>query len=93
MAEGVERVSLNTGFATPKAVLEVGKPYGMLVGQVFARDEEGNYLVDPNSGAYLIADEEGDLGDPAPDCKLSLNNTFTYKGFSLSLMFDAQRGG
>ena len=93
LAEGVERVSLNTGFATPKAVLEVGKPYGMLVGQVFARDEEGNYLVDPNSGAYLIADEEGDLGDPAPDCKLSLNNTFTYKGFSLSFMFDAQIGG
>ncbi len=93
LAEGVERVSLNTGFATPKAVLEVGKPYGMLVGRVFARDEEGNYLVDPNSGAYLIADEENDLGDPAPDCKLSLNNTFTYKGFSLSFMFDAQIGG
>ena len=93
LAEGVERVSLNTGFATPGAVLEVGQPYGMLVGDVFARDEDGNLLVDPNSGFYLVADEQGYLGNPAPDCKLSLSNTFTYKGVTLSFLVDAQIGG
>ncbi|WP_262482622.1 SusC/RagA family TonB-linked outer membrane protein [Bacteroides reticulotermitis] len=93
LAAGVERVSLNTGFSTPGAVLEVGQPYGMLVGEKYARDEEGNILVDPQSGFYLVDNEEGYLGNPAPDCKMSLNNTFTYKGISLSFLLDAQIGG
>ena len=93
LVEGVERVALSTGFASPGSVLEVGKPYGMLVGDVLARDEDGNLLVDPNSGFYLIDTEQGYLGDPAPKYKMSLNNTFTYKGLSLSFLIDAQIGG
>ena len=93
LAEGVERVSLDTGFSTPTAVLEVGQPYGMLVGTKYARDEEGNILVDPQSGMYLIDTENGYLGDPAPKYKVSLNNTFTYKDLSFSFLVDAQVGG
>ena len=93
LAKDVTRVSLSTGFTTPGAVLDVGQPYGMLVGEKYARDEEGNLLVDPASGAYLIDNENGYIGNPAPKYKASLNNTFTYKGFSLSFMLDAQVGG
>ncbi len=93
LVDGVERVSLATGFASPAAVLEVGQPYGMLKGTVIARDEDGNRLIDPSNGYYIIADEEGYLGNPAPDYKMSLSNTFTYKGFSLSFLIDFQKGG
>ncbi len=93
LMEGVDRVSLNTGFASPDAVLEVGQPYGVLVGTKFARDEEGNLLVDPNSGAYLRSNEDGFLGDPAPLYKASWINTLTYKNFSFSFLVDASVGG
>ena len=93
LTEGVDRVSLNTGFSSPGAVLEVGQPYGMLVGTKFARDDEGNLLVDPNSGAYLRPDEEGYLGDPAPLYKASWINTLTYKNLSFSFLIDASVGG
>lgn len=73
--------------------MKVGEPYGILKGTKLARDEEGNLLVDPNSGAYLIADEEGIIGDPNPDFKASLSNTFSYRGFSFNIMFDLQYGG
>lgn len=92
LAAGVDRVSLETGFASPSSILEVGQPYGMLVGSVLARDKEGNLLIDPNSGMYLVEDE-GYLGDPAPDCKISWNNTLTYKNISFSFLMDAQVGG
>lgn len=93
LVDGVDRVPLNTGFASPGAVLEVGQPYGMLVGTKFARDEEGNLLIDPNSGGYLRSDEEGYLGDPAPLYKTSWMNTLTYKNFSFSFLVDASVGG
>ncbi len=93
LTEGLDRITLNTGFSSPTVVLEVGQPYGMLYGSKFARDDEGNYLVDPASGGYIEADEAGFLGDPNPKYKASMTNTFTYKGFSLSFLIDAQVGG
>lgn len=93
LVNGVEEITVGGAFSTPKPVLKVGEPYGILKGTKLARDEEGNLLVDPNSGAYLIADEEGIIGDPNPDFKASLSNTFSYRGFSFNIMFDLQYGG
>lgn len=90
---GVDEISIGGAFSSPKPVLVVGQPYGILKGTKLARDEEGNLLVDPNSGAYLVANEEGFIGDPNPDFKASLSNTFSYKGLSLNFMFDLQYGG
>ena len=33
------------------------------------------------------------VGDPNPDFKLGINNTLTYKGVSLSVLWDMTRGG
>ena len=73
--------------------LEPGLPFGYLRGTVSARDEEGNLLIDPVTGWIITKDEEEMVGDPNPDFKLGINNTLTYKGVSLSVLWDMTRGG
>ena len=41
----------------------------------------------------IMAPEEGYIGNPNPDYKLGITNTFTYKGFQLSVLFDMTIGG
>ena len=94
LVEGIEQITLSTGSTSEvQPTLKPGLPYGFLRGTVIARDNEGNRLINPNSGAYIEASELGDLGDPYPDFKLGISNTFSYKGISLSAMFDARVGG
>ena len=94
LVEGIEQITLSTGSTSePQPTLKPGLPYGFLRGTVIARDDEGNRLINPNSGAYIEASELGDLGDPYPDFKMGISNTFSYKGISLSAMFDARVGG
>lgn len=94
LIEGIEQITLSTGSTSePQPTLKPGLPYGFLRGTVIARDDEGNMLINPNSGAYIENDELGDLGDPYPDFKTAINNTFSYKGFSLNFLFDARVGG
>lgn len=94
LIDGIEQITLSTGSTSePQPTLKPGLPYGFLRGSVIARDDEGNMLVNPNSGAYIEAAELGDLGDPYPDYKAALTNTFSYKGITLSAMFDARVGG
>jgi len=93
LAEGVDEISIGGDFANPKPVLVVGQPYGILKGEVLARDEEGNPLVDPSTGMYINDTEYGFIGDPNPDYKVSMINTLKWKGLSLGIMFDFQKGG
>jgi hypothetical protein len=41
----------------------------------------------------IVATSESEVGDPNPDFKMGVTNTFTYKGFTLSALFDMTRGG
>ena len=94
LIEGIEQITLSTGSTSePQPTLKPGLPYGFLRGTVIARDDEGNMLINPNSGAYIENDELGDLGDPYPDFKTAINNTFSYKGITLNVLFDARVGG
>jgi TonB-linked SusC/RagA family outer membrane protein len=94
LVEGVERITLNTGTTSEvQPTLQPNYPYGFLRGSVIARDDEGNPLVNPQSGAYMEASELGDLGNPYPDFKAAITNTLSYKGVSLSCLFDFRVGG
>ena len=72
---------------------EPGKPFGYLRGTVSARDAEGNLLIDPVTGWPITADDEEMVGDPNPDFKLGIDNTFTYKAFTLGILIDYTKGG
>ena len=92
---GVERINIRNLFGGGiRPVLEVGQPYGALYGTVTARDEQGNLLIDPNSGALFPSLKDngfGILGDPNPNFTLGLANTFSFKGFSLSVLIGLSR--
>lgn len=94
LIDGVDQITLSTGSTSePQPTLKPGYPYGFLRGSVIERDEEGNALINPSTGTYFEASELGDLGDPYPDYKFAMNHTFSYKGVSLGVMFDARVGG
>ncbi|MCW3078633.1 SusC/RagA family TonB-linked outer membrane protein [Segetibacter sp.] len=71
----------------------VGRPYGLILGTAYARDEEGNVLIDPNTGKPLTSGALQPIGNPNPDFILGLINTFSYKSLSLNIQFDWKQGG
>ena len=94
LIEGIEQITLSTGSTSePQPTLKPGYPYGYLRGSVIARDDEGNPLVNPSTGAYMEDADLGDLGDPYPKFKTAISNTFSFKGVSLNVLFDARVGG
>lgn len=90
LLEGVDKFKLNS-FFTLGIFAEEGEPYGTLRGTGVKRDEEGRPLID-NKGRY-IKDNDVALGNTMPDWTGSINNTFTYKGWSLSCLLDISKGG
>ncbi|MBX2923079.1 MAG: SusC/RagA family TonB-linked outer membrane protein [Chitinophagaceae bacterium] len=97
LTEGVERLLLRgvlSGSSSINPYLEPGMPFGYLRGDVSARDSAtGQLLIDPTSGNPITSKELGYLGNPNPDFKLGITNTFTYKGFFASVLFDMTKGG
>ena len=94
MVEGVDRLLLNGVLAnTINPYLEPGLPFGYLRGTKVLRDSAGNVLINPATGGMIVAPEEGFIGDPSPNYKLGITNTFSYKNFQLSVLVDITKGG
>ncbi|MCO5235474.1 MAG: SusC/RagA family TonB-linked outer membrane protein [Chitinophagaceae bacterium] len=93
LTEGLERLSRGGVFTDVGPYFEPGLPYGYIRGSISARDNQGNLLIDPSSGMVLNAKEPAMIGNPNPDFKAGLINTFTYKGFFLNAVFDVTKGG
>lgn len=70
----------------------VGRPFNMILGTGFRRNEKGEFLID--SQGYLQATATPiELGDPNPQFLSGLNNTFTYRGFALDFLITYRHGG
>lgn len=79
------------GGITANATLN--EPYGMLRGTDFIYDAKGQKVVG-SDGAYLKTNTSNvAIGNPNPDWIGGVNNSFTYKGVSLSFLVDVHRGG
>lgn len=90
LIDGLPRFALN---ANEIAYVEKGQPFGVFYGTKFARDADGNYLINSSGGGIIQDPTPGIIGDPTPDFKTSFTNTFTYKGFSLRGQIDWRQGG
>lgn len=94
LIEGVQRLLLNGVLSnTINPYLEPGLPFGYLRGTKVIRDSSGSVLINPATGGMIVAPDEGYIGNPSPDYKLGITNTFTYKGFELSVLVDITKGG
>lgn len=93
LIEGVERIPLDNITDEISPYLEPGKPYGYLRGLTSLRDADGNLLINPQTGGMMQSSTESEIGNPNPDYKLGITNSFSFKGFILSALFDMTKGG
>ncbi|MCE1201023.1 MAG: SusC/RagA family TonB-linked outer membrane protein [Bacteroidia bacterium] len=97
LAEGVDNVFL-AGFVGSQTRAVVGQSYGSIFGNDWKRDANGNILIvdDPNAWNYGYpesSEDETNLGNVMPDWTMGINNSLSYKGISLSFLFDIKKGG
>jgi TonB-linked SusC/RagA family outer membrane protein len=90
---GPQELSYSAVTTAVGSIHVVGQPYGQIRGEKYIRDDEGNLLVNPLTGKAILADRQGPVGNPNPDFTLGLTNTFTFKNFTLSALFDWRQGG
>ncbi len=88
LVDGVLRTQLG-GFNW----VEAGLPYGYLRGSYSARSQDGQLLINSTSGMPFADPNPGMVGDPNADFKLGVNNTLSYKGLSLNVLWDWTQGG
>ena len=82
------------GFNSALGVIHrTGSPYGQIFGTDIAKTPEGDYLIDKTQGLTIITNTAEIIGDPNPDFIAGWNNTFTWKGLSLNILFDMKKGG
>ena len=94
LIDGVDRIALGGVGDDPVNYLEAGQPFGYLRGSMSARDSAtGALLINPLTGFLIRSVNQGYIGNPSPRFKMGVTNTFTYKGFSLSALFDWTSGG
>ncbi|MFD1165059.1 SusC/RagA family TonB-linked outer membrane protein [Sphingobacterium daejeonense] len=70
-----------------------GFPYGVVVGAQHARNDNGEFLINPNTGGFAPAIGNRVISNPQKDFTLGFSNTFSYKGVSLMALIDIQQGG
>jgi TonB-linked SusC/RagA family outer membrane protein len=92
LGEGLDEIVVS-GFTNLGNFAVPGRPFNIIKGSGFARDEQtGQPIVLPN-GDYQTASELVELGDPNPAWTGSWINTFRYKGFFANVMMEYRHRG
>jgi hypothetical protein len=91
--EGIDQVFIaGDNGVTPLGNFAIpGQQFGVIVGQQFARDEQGRILVD-GQGGYIRAGFDV-IGDPNPDFQANWLNNISYKGVSFGFQWQYIQGG
>ena len=94
LAQDQEQIDLpGSRFFSRGQVLRVGEPYGLIEGRAMLRDDEGNLLINRDTGLPIGDENVSIIGDPNIDFQLGVTNTLSFKGLSMSFLFDARVGG
>jgi TonB-linked SusC/RagA family outer membrane protein len=91
LADGIDRFQLDVDEYDTKLYVEVGKPYGVIYGNDYRRNEQGQIYVDLNGRPLYETDQY--LGCVEPDFMGGWRNAFTYKDFDLNFTIDFKKGG
>ncbi|AOM76024.1 hypothetical protein BFS30_01905 [Pedobacter steynii] len=70
---------------------EVGKPFGVIQGYGYKRDDNGSIIY--NNKGLPVQGELTNLGNSVSPYTLGYNNNFRYKNFNLGILLDAKFGG
>ena len=91
LAEGVDQVFLG-GFTGASTRAVVGTPYGTIFGFGFYKDANGQTVIGEDGFPVLDPSEKA-FKSALPDFQIGINNSFSYKGFTLSALLDIKEGG
>ena len=72
--------------------VEEGGQVGDLYGTGYQKNEDGQFLLDDN-GRFIANNNLIKIGNYNPDFTLGWNNTFVYKNWNASFLFDWRQGG
>ncbi|MEM9685848.1 MAG: SusC/RagA family TonB-linked outer membrane protein, partial [Bacteroidota bacterium] len=81
-----------SGFSNLGNAAIPGEPLGVIYGSRIQRDDNGNFVVGAD-GNYVQDTEDGIIGDPNPDWIINVQNSFSYKNFTLGFQFNYTHGG
>ncbi|TXK46436.1 SusC/RagA family TonB-linked outer membrane protein [Pontibacter qinzhouensis] len=94
ISEGVDNSNITgDSFIGIAPSIAVGYPYGVIIGTANARNDAGELLVNGATGAFVPGVAGEVISNPQKDYIAGITNTFTYKGLSLSALFDINKGG
>ncbi len=82
-----------SGLSSLGTIHRTGEPYGQIFGTKNTRDDQGNLLINENTGLPFTLPTSQLLGNPAPNYTLGWTNTFAWKGITLNVLIDYRQGG
>ncbi|MDD7304195.1 MAG: SusC/RagA family TonB-linked outer membrane protein [Bacteroidaceae bacterium] len=93
LVEGMDYFQLaDASWAGVSVGAEVGKNFGSILGTDFKRNENGDILIDKNTGLPLYDENLRTLGNASWDWTGGFYSTFSYKNFRLTAAFDVKVG-
>ena len=81
-----------TGFTSLGNAAIAGEQLGVIVGTRIQRNDAGNLSVNAD-GSYVAEQGLFVIGDPNPDWLLNVNNSISFKNFTLSALISYTHGG
>lgn len=92
LGPGIQSLTLATSSFAGITEARVGRPYGEIIGYAYKRAPDGQKIVN-DLGYYSATSDKKVIGNITPDWTGGLNNTFSFKGFTLNLLLDFVQGG
>jgi TonB-linked SusC/RagA family outer membrane protein len=91
LAPGVASIAI-AGYSWPQIRIMEGKPYGVIWGYGYKRNEQGERLIG-DDGWPLPDDQLKVIGLSQPKWNGSLNNSLRYKGLTFTTLMSVNEGG
>ena len=91
LSAGLKSYTLNSAYSGLVIKASPGQTFGIW-GVDWLKDSSGNTVINQSTGLRRTKADVR-LGDMFPDWTMGINNSFSYKGFSLSGLIDIRQGG
>lgn len=83
----------DTWLYTARGGITLGGPTTSITGSTYARNKDGKILINPANGLPVTDATFRVIGDRNPDFTCGWTNTFRYKNWRLSMLWDLKWGG
>ncbi|WP_127129496.1 SusC/RagA family TonB-linked outer membrane protein [Pseudoflavitalea rhizosphaerae] len=95
IAPDIENFPIASGqsFSGTVASIAKGYAYGVIIGSKLPRTEDGQYIINRNTGTYAAGIPNSVVADPNPEWTAGITNTFRFKGITLGFLWDYTKGG